>query len=133
MSEKNNLMSLLQIAVDNGWSLRNNSIYIDNSETIPYITNIDGNLYCTYMDESGHLDRFSMDSVINSHKNYEVSFIQALYNAKPEAVAHFRDFSNSAVENIVVLWNFTAFQGKQRPVYERLEYLFDTFKHLLQT
>ena len=133
MSERDNLMSLLQIAVDNGWSLRDNSIYIDNSETIPYITNIDGNLYCTHINESGHLDTFSMDSVVCNHKNHEISFIQALCNANIEAVKDFRDFHNSAVENIVLLWNFTAYQGKQRLVYERLTWLFGIFKHLLQT
>lgn len=132
MSERNNLMTLLQVAVDNGWSLIENSIYIDDSDTIPYILDIDKNLYCYYDNAIGERKRFSMDSVINSHKNYETSFIQALCNANPEAVKGFRDFYNSAAENIVFLWSFTAYQGSQRLTDERLEFLFNTFKHLLK-
>jgi len=131
MSERNNLMTLLQVAVDNGWSLIENSIYTD--DTVPYITNINKNLYCTYLDDVARKDRFSMDSIVNNCEPNEVSFIQALCAANPEAIKGFRDFHNSAAENIVLLWNFTAYQGKQRLVYERLTWLFGIFKHLLQT
>ena len=133
MSHKEKLSILLQIAINNGWTTSGNSIYLNLDYTIPQITSIDNNLYCSYINILDREDRFSMDSIVNSCRPEYTSFIQALCNANPEAVAKFRDFHNTAVENIVVLWNFTEYQVKQRLTSTRLEYLFDTFKHLLQT
>lgn len=133
MSYKNKLSILLQIAINNGWTTSGNSIYLNLDHITPHITSIDNNLYCFYINILDKEASFSMDSIVNSNRPEYISFIQALCNANPEAVANFRDFNNSAVENIVFLWNFTAYQGKQRLTSERLNFLFDTFKHLLVT
>jgi hypothetical protein len=134
MTNEEKLLKLLQVAVENGWKN-----YIDLDPCYLNLSNI-AKLEIIVWDNYGDI-HYSLNDLICNWEEGEVSFVEALCNADLECVNTFNDFALgiegygspylSACENIILFWDYDYEKRKLRPTSQRLEWLFETFKHLL--
>lgn len=116
MTNEEKLLKLLQIAVENGW---------ENYYTEP---NTDTIIIRNEMVSVKGCDKFSLNDLVTNFEEGEVSFIEALCR-EDNALSTYRrqDLQWKVVRK---LWD-TFEDGEPRPTSERLNWLFETFEHLL--
>lgn len=125
------LKKLLEVAIESGWK--------DEKELTNSFESIVDNIYL-YVDDVDFVGTLhSLNDLVTDFEEGEVSFIEALCKADEDAVSQWNDFVfgedspyvNSWI-NIVLFWGFDAINKKPRPTSQRLDWLFETFKHLLE-
>lgn len=114
MTNKEKLSKLLAVAVENGWR-----IYDEEMLHLHKILE----LLCFYRDFNADLEYFSLNDLVLNWEEDATSFMDALYNAtqkKTEISLEAWEAVNSFGINWILM-----------PTSKRLDYLFETFKHLL--
>jgi hypothetical protein len=114
MTNEEKLLKLLQVAVENGWEDKKD--LLNNFESI--VDNI--YLYVDDIDFVGTLH--SLNDLITNWEESEISFIESLCKNQTWKYLNWKEQRK--------LWD-TFEDGEPRPTSERLDWLFDTFKHLL--
>jgi hypothetical protein len=112
MTNKQKLLKLLEIAVDNGW--KDKKDLLNQFESI--VDNI--SLYVDDVDFVGTLH--SLNDLVTNWEEDEVSFIEALCEA-----SNLEDVFSTHPNFYRTIWI-------EIPTSQRLDWLFETFNHLLQ-
>jgi hypothetical protein len=145
MSNEEKLKQLLKIATENGWSTKID--WISEKSKLSYYTQQGGH-YTLYSGNGKSYD-FRLNDLIINYEEGEVSFIEALCKATKSVLSYSNhqywlsniitninfDFTH---EELVFLWNFEVelrndgnHRINPRPTSQRLNWLFETFNHLL--
>ena len=130
MNNEEKLLKLLQIAVENGWE--------DNNDLTDIIKNNNGEIYPAnyifYQNNDDHL--YSLNDLVTNFENDKISFIGALCDNKTIKT----NTNNLIVDETGTLQVYVPvknhaqlvqLQWVMQPTSERLEWLLETFKHLL--
>lgn len=124
------LKILLEVAVGNGW--KPYSYFIDLFEINRFqckfeIAVIEDNqvYFRPIWDISFDEMSISLNDLVTNWEEGEISFIDALVNAH-KIIKPFEHIGNPYIE---CSWNLK--EGKPRPISKRLDWLFETFNHLL--
>ena len=122
MTNEEKLLKLLQIAVENGWK--------DEKDFISNLDSVDNNfIYVDDVDFVGTLH--SVNDLVTNFEEGEVSFIEAL--CKSCNMKGYKPIFSSEINN--TSYSFVAHFIRQDWIYyptsQRLDWLFETFKHLL--
>lgn len=125
MTNEQKLVKMLRIAINNGWKDKNDlsNIMEDGYYTLRYDT--------VFLFDDNHDIQVaaSLNDLVTNFVKGEVSFIEALCNRNINDgmnidVLYFYRSEVSLVEAVRLEWNL-------KPTNERLEWLFQTFNHLL--
>lgn len=123
------LTILLQIAVKNGWNEGTLSMFIYTPSKITFEV-INNKLYIT---ENKDVLHYSLNDLVTNFEPDEVSFIEALL-LSTETISNscFDDKILKLIKlNIFSLKDICVFQWDYKPTSQRLNWLFETFNHLL--
>ena len=114
MTNEINLLKLLKIAVENGCKIEN--------ECMLNFYKLNSNLLCFYRDANSNTEYFSLNDLISNWEKNEISFIDALSKASKDFdITSCAKFPMSVRQQ----WIF-------KPTSQRLDWLFETFSHLLK-
>lgn len=113
------LKRLLEIAVQNGWNTKIN--WISEKSKLSYYTQQGGH-YTLYSNNGKSYD-FRLNDLVTNWEEGEVSFIESLCKADIEKISLFW-FEEDLIASVRICWNL-------KPTSQRLDWLFNTFKHLL--
>ena len=128
MTNEEKLLTLLQIAVKNGFDITqtpHDSLKYDVVEHTLYLhtcRNQSGSIHKQYI-ELGYTHNLDVNALVTNFEEGEVSFIEALWQTTDYSNELFGRFTN--VEMMRLTWI-------SKPTSERLEWLFETFTHLLK-
>jgi hypothetical protein len=139
MTQKEKLKKLLEVAVENGCNNELVLYFFENINTIRFydFTQSDFCLKFWVNDEL-----FSLNDLVCNWEEGEVSFIEALCKADEWNIGLYLE--NNAIqsdygwimmnnwEQVIQLWSWDNKVQKGRPTSQRLNFLFETFKHLIQ-
>ena len=117
MSNEEKLKQLLQIAVENGW--KTNNTFYDNIIKYNLSVFIDSGCLTIETEDSSQK---SLNDLVTNFEEGEISFIEALWQVSDIDKGIFTHFNS--VESVRFNW-------VNLPTSQRLDWLFDTFKHLL--
>lgn len=137
MTKEEKLLILLQIAVENGWKDENDFQYMLTFEH----TIIKNQFIFEDGDCGGHL--YSLNDLVINFEEGEISFIEALCIAtQPIVQSYYYEYKefrcredewiySKDYKEIEQMWSWDSMINNRRYTSQRLEWLFETFNHLL--
>lgn len=129
MTNEEKLKKLLQIAVENGANLKLPFAYIEKHFDTLNVEIVSCKLYYNNYTNPRKREKTSLNDLVTNFEKGEVSFVEALcdknINQKMNiSNLYFYNSELSLVEAVRLEWNL-------KPTSQRLDWLFETFKHLL--
>jgi hypothetical protein len=127
MSSEEKLKELLLIALKNGWTPDNTVIEVD--EVFIYK---DRKIVCfaSYGTEESIVSlKISLDTLVSGWEEQEISFIDAIAFGMKYDIDETDPFDRTEPRQIPSYWFRNMWVNQ--PTSQRLDWLFDTFKHLL--
>jgi hypothetical protein len=132
MNTTEKFQKLVKIASENGWCNwlpETYKVYADNC-SMYFEKRCDCLNSCKVLQHE-----MSFNDIILNCKDNETSFIEALCKANQKAVSQHQGFilgdKQLPYVYLTILWEYDITTKKLRPTSQRLDWLFDTFKHLL--
>lgn len=137
MTNEEKLKRLLEVAIENGWEDTENISIVFNSSHFIRSCEINTRSCLVVYEFAGHtgfsgIHQVSINDLVTNFEKSKTSFIEALCEANLQAFANYsfplfpvpKLNSKDVTTNLMMYWI-------SRPTSQRLEWLFDTFAHLL--
>jgi hypothetical protein len=136
MTQGEKIKKLLEVAVENGW--KNDFVKYEDCQYLQHNTSL---ILENYRGGEDYR-QVSLNDLVCNWEEGEISFIEALCKADEWNIGLYLE--NNAIqsdygwimmnnwEQVIQLWSWDNKVQKGRPTSQRLNFLFETFKHLIQ-